>query len=100
MSTTNKKRTKRTTKKKRGRVAGKETPQSVEMRTRGFISVPEAARRMHANHGKVYRACEAGAIASTTVGGMLYVEWKSFERYAGILAGALDKPPAVEGGES
>lgn len=72
------------------------TDQEDKMRALGYISVQEAAMRIGVNSGVIYRAMDAERLKETVVGDRRYVDFKSFQKYAGPLAGELAKPPKAD----
>ncbi len=63
--------------------AGKK--QEAEMERRGFITIREAANRMHCTVGVIYRAIRDGELKTERVGRRTYIELDSFRGHAGVI---------------
>lgn len=65
--------------------------QEIEMNRRGFLSVPECARRLLRSPNVIYRAIKTGKLEAIEIAGQKYVEFESFAEFAGPLAGERPK---------
>lgn len=66
------------------------------MREKGYITILEAAVRMGVSDVSIRNAAKLQKFESERVGDRTYVEFKSFTKYAGLLAGKIEEIPEVE----